>query len=184
MNRGRNISNGSLYLVTSFTKCIHWGIAVFNRPCNPGQGLTFVNTPFGWKGSRGFTTKVSDTDKRDIPNQCVFLRGYKIMVRQDIFDNLGNDQPRGSGSAMPFSSSQAGSISMTRQPATRLRGGGGTDFMSKILTGKNLFDRTTTPTVTTDKVVLHPNFSSSPVHPSDVINAALLSQVDRNFDQF
>ncbi|KIL55611.1 hypothetical protein M378DRAFT_170916, partial [Amanita muscaria Koide BX008] len=136
MNRGRSISNGSLYLVTSFTRCTHWGIAVFNRPCNPGQGLTFVNTPFGWKGSRGFTTKVSDTNKGDTPNQCVFLRGYKIMIRQDIFDNLCNDQPRGSGPAMPFSASQAGSISMTRQPATRIRGGGGTDFTSKILTGK------------------------------------------------
>ncbi|KIL58032.1 hypothetical protein M378DRAFT_61149, partial [Amanita muscaria Koide BX008] len=27
--RGRSISNGSLYLVTSFTKCTQWGIAVF-----------------------------------------------------------------------------------------------------------------------------------------------------------
>ncbi|KAM6497639.1 hypothetical protein JOM56_005587, partial [Amanita muscaria] len=29
MTRGRNISNGSLYLVTAFTKCTQWGIAVF-----------------------------------------------------------------------------------------------------------------------------------------------------------
>ncbi|KIL61206.1 hypothetical protein M378DRAFT_54634, partial [Amanita muscaria Koide BX008] len=29
MTRGRNISNGSLYLVTSVTKCSQWGIAVF-----------------------------------------------------------------------------------------------------------------------------------------------------------
>ncbi|KIL57831.1 hypothetical protein M378DRAFT_62494, partial [Amanita muscaria Koide BX008] len=27
--RGRSISNGSLYLVTSFTKCTQWGIAIF-----------------------------------------------------------------------------------------------------------------------------------------------------------
>ncbi|KIL65354.1 hypothetical protein M378DRAFT_54537, partial [Amanita muscaria Koide BX008] len=30
VTQGRDISNGSLYLVTSFTKCGHWGIAVFN----------------------------------------------------------------------------------------------------------------------------------------------------------
>ncbi|KIL58911.1 hypothetical protein M378DRAFT_46242, partial [Amanita muscaria Koide BX008] len=29
MTRGRKISNGSLYLITSFTKCSQWGIAVF-----------------------------------------------------------------------------------------------------------------------------------------------------------
>ncbi|KAM6497643.1 hypothetical protein JOM56_005591, partial [Amanita muscaria] len=29
MDRGRSIPNGSLYLVTSFTKCTRWGIAVF-----------------------------------------------------------------------------------------------------------------------------------------------------------
>ncbi|KIL66030.1 hypothetical protein M378DRAFT_32508, partial [Amanita muscaria Koide BX008] len=29
MTRGRSVSNGSLYLVTSFTKCNQWGIAVF-----------------------------------------------------------------------------------------------------------------------------------------------------------
>ncbi|KIL66047.1 hypothetical protein M378DRAFT_34266, partial [Amanita muscaria Koide BX008] len=29
MTRGRSISNGSLYLVTSSTKCAQWGIAVF-----------------------------------------------------------------------------------------------------------------------------------------------------------
>ncbi|KIL61204.1 hypothetical protein M378DRAFT_63797, partial [Amanita muscaria Koide BX008] len=29
MIRGRSISNGSLYLVTSFTKCSQWGIGVF-----------------------------------------------------------------------------------------------------------------------------------------------------------
>ncbi|KAM6499831.1 hypothetical protein JOM56_005339, partial [Amanita muscaria] len=109
MNRGREISNGSLYLITSSTRCTRWGIAVFNRRCNPGHGLTFVNAPFGWKGSKGFTTKVADTNKGDTSNQCVFLRGYKIMIRQDIFDNLCNDQPsRGSDPAMPSSSPQAG----------------------------------------------------------------------------
>ena len=33
MTRGREIQNGSLYLITSFTKCAQWGIAVFDRQC-------------------------------------------------------------------------------------------------------------------------------------------------------
>ncbi|KIL62121.1 hypothetical protein M378DRAFT_805542 [Amanita muscaria Koide BX008] len=51
MNRGRDISNGSLYLITSVTKCAQWGIAVFDRPCTPGQGLKFDkkrSLPFGF----------------------------------------------------------------------------------------------------------------------------------------
>ncbi|KAM6496175.1 hypothetical protein JOM56_008881 [Amanita muscaria] len=42
MTRNRKISNGSLYLITSFTKCTQWGIAVFDRQCAPGQGLRFT----------------------------------------------------------------------------------------------------------------------------------------------
>ncbi|KIL65582.1 hypothetical protein M378DRAFT_161892 [Amanita muscaria Koide BX008] len=178
MNRGRSISNGSLYLITSFTKCSQWGIAVFDRPCASGQGLKFDkkrSLPFGkptskyhWKGSRTFHTKVSVPDQGNAANQCVFVRGYKIMIRQDIFDNLCKDQPR-SDSAIPSSSSQAGSSSMTRQRATRIRGGGGPD--PGLLS----------PMKSDEEVVLHPNFNSSLVHPSDIINATILSKVDRDF---
>ncbi|KIL64990.1 hypothetical protein M378DRAFT_554754 [Amanita muscaria Koide BX008] len=91
------------------------------------------------------------------------------MIRQDIFDNLcneSNDQPRRSDPAIPSSSPQAGS-SMTRQRATRIRGGGGPD--------PGLLSRTTM-TKSDEEVVLHPNFNSSLVHPLDLVNAALLSQ--------
>ncbi|KAM6501690.1 hypothetical protein JOM56_001667 [Amanita muscaria] len=138
--RRRGISNGSLYLVTSFTKCTQWGIALFDRPCNQGEGLTFVTSPLGWETSGCFITKVADTNQGDTPNQCVFLRGYKIMIRQNIFDNLP-----------------------TRQRATRIRGGGGTGFASrikKILTGKGPSTRTTV--TKSDDVVLHADFNSSP----------------------
>jgi hypothetical protein len=172
MARAREISNGSLYLITSVTKCAHWGIAVFDRPCAPGQGLRFDKKrtfPFGkstskyyWKGSHAFPTKISNLNQGDAQNQCVFLRGYKIMIRQDIFDNLYNDQPDGSDPAIPSSSSQAGSISLTRQPATRIRGGGGSNPMSKRLTGGGLLSWTKTPSMTkSDKVILNANFNSS-----------------------
>ncbi|KIL63092.1 hypothetical protein M378DRAFT_733815 [Amanita muscaria Koide BX008] len=191
MTRAREISNGSLYLVTSVTKCAHWGIAVFDRPCAPGQGLRFdkqipvgkSRSKYHWKGSHAFPTKISNLNQGDAPNQCVFLRGYKIMIRSDIFDNIYNDQPHGSDPAI--SSSQAGSISLTQQPATRIRGGGGSDPMSKRLTGGDLLSWTKISSTTkSDEVVLHANFNSSLIHPSDLINAALLGQVDRFFNQF
>ncbi|KIL58185.1 hypothetical protein M378DRAFT_338666 [Amanita muscaria Koide BX008] len=187
MTQGRKISNGSLYLITSVTKCAQWGIAVFDRTCAPGQGLRFdkkLSLPFGkstskyhWKGSRTIPTKVSNLNNENAPNQCVFLRGYKIMIRKDIFDKLCNDQPHGSDPAIPSSSSQAGSISTTRQPATRIRGGGGSDPMSKRLTDGGLLSWTKMSSMTkSDEVVLYANFNTSLVHPSDFINAGLLSQ--------
>ncbi|KIL63037.1 hypothetical protein M378DRAFT_12410 [Amanita muscaria Koide BX008] len=78
---------------------------------------------------------------------------------------------------MHSSSSQAGSIRLTRERATRIRGGGGSDPMSKRLTDGGLLSWTRMSTMTkSDKVVLHANFNSSLVHPSDLINAALLYQ--------
>ncbi|KIL60820.1 hypothetical protein M378DRAFT_167637 [Amanita muscaria Koide BX008] len=64
---------------------------------------------------------------------------------------------------------------MTRQRATRIRGGAGPDPAVSRLTGAGLFSRTTM-TKSDEEVVLHPNFNSSLVHPSDLINTALLSQ--------
>ncbi|KAM6499883.1 hypothetical protein JOM56_005391 [Amanita muscaria] len=131
----------------------------------------------GRESSRTFPTKVSDPNQGDAPNQCTFLRGYKIMIRQDIFDHLCNDQHRGTDPAMHSSSSQAGSIRLTRERATRIRGGGGYDPISKRLTDGSLLSWTRMSTMTkSDKVVLHANFNSSLVHPSDLINAALLYQ--------
>ncbi|KIL56385.1 hypothetical protein M378DRAFT_524170 [Amanita muscaria Koide BX008] len=173
---GRSISNGSLYLVTSFTKCTRqWGIAVFHRSCDPGQGLRFGrklcflcfnSTPkYRWKGSSVFVTKVARPNQKDALNQCVLLRGYKIMIRADIFDKLCNNQPPKFDTAILSPSPQAGNGDLTQrqQQATHITGGGVTDRMS-------------TRTRPKDAVVLHANFNSSPIHPSDIINTALLSQ--------
>ncbi|KIL63942.1 hypothetical protein M378DRAFT_163905 [Amanita muscaria Koide BX008] len=181
MTRGRKISNGSLYLITSSTKCTQWGTAVFDRTCASGQGLNFdkkKSRPVGktpakyqWKGSRAFPTKVFDPIKGSTPNQCVFLGGYKITIRQDIFDNLYSDQLRGSNPAMRSSSLQAGSST------TRSSGGRGNDPMSKTLTGGGLFSPITMSTpIKSGEVILFASFNSPIVHPSDLINAALMSQ--------
>ncbi|KAM6491358.1 hypothetical protein JOM56_013132 [Amanita muscaria] len=103
--RGEDVLNGSLRVVTSCTKCTQWGIAVFDRPCTPQDSLRFVQNKglfrdsglkYSWKGSSTFTTKVAPSpgsNEGDSLNQCVFFQGYKVKVREDIFNNLCNDLP-------------------------------------------------------------------------------------------
>ncbi|KIL56460.1 hypothetical protein M378DRAFT_89245, partial [Amanita muscaria Koide BX008] len=106
LTRDRDAPNGSLYIVTSCIKCTDWGIAVFDRPSNPQDYLRFTTneenqngqSKYRWKGSGAYIPKVAlnqgsaDSNDADGPNQCVFLRGYKIMLRKDIWDNIANSQ--------------------------------------------------------------------------------------------
>ncbi|KAF8336124.1 hypothetical protein F5887DRAFT_987984 [Amanita rubescens] len=94
---GRDVSNGSLYLVTECTKSMNWGISVFyaNPTANSDHHLTFDKGLCRWEPKRGKVDArvgpkptdiiLSDNDE---PNQCVFLRGIKIMLRPDIWDEL------------------------------------------------------------------------------------------------
>ncbi|KIL57512.1 hypothetical protein M378DRAFT_87818 [Amanita muscaria Koide BX008] len=106
LNMGRDAQNGSLYLVTTCIKCTDWGIAVFERPSAPDclrfiidEGLAEQNHPkYSWEGLGAFITRVTPNPNNlgsndgNILNQCVFLRGYKIELRKDIWDNLESSQ--------------------------------------------------------------------------------------------
>ena len=96
LNDGVDISNGSLYFVTECTKSVDWGIAVFyaRSEDNHNLRLIFDGESYQWEcrgkidariGSQSTDTTVPD---RGEPNQSVFLGGYKIMLRQDIWDKL------------------------------------------------------------------------------------------------
>ena len=96
LNAGMDVSNGSLYFVTECTKSTDWGIAVFYARSTPDDRLQFIfnQESYQWKRRGKVEARVGSksTDKFDCdtgePNQCVFLRGYKIMLRQDIWDQL------------------------------------------------------------------------------------------------
>ncbi|KIL57964.1 hypothetical protein M378DRAFT_355984 [Amanita muscaria Koide BX008] len=173
--RGKDISNGSLYLVTSGTKCRQWGIAVFDKPCTPRESLSFVQnkclfgtppTKYSWKGSSIFTTKVAPSTQGDSLNQCVFMHGYKITLRQDVFDNLVNDLLR-----KPPSPEPERNLTQRRGPAQRIRGGAGPDPGLRVPV-----QDTQRRGQTTDRFILHTEFNLPPVHPSDLINSALLKE--------
>ena len=96
LNAGMDVSNGSLYFVTECTKSMDWGIAVFYARSTPDDHLQYIfdQESYRWKcrgkvearvGSKSDHKFDCDTEE---PNQCVFLRGYKIMLRQDIWDQL------------------------------------------------------------------------------------------------
>ncbi|KAF8343219.1 hypothetical protein F5887DRAFT_341773 [Amanita rubescens] len=94
---GRDISNGSLYLVTECTKSMNWGISVFyaNPTANNDHRLIFDRGSCQWELDRGKVVASVGPKPTDIilsddgePNQCVFLRGFKIMLRPDIWDEL------------------------------------------------------------------------------------------------
>jgi hypothetical protein len=97
-NVGMDISNGSLYFVTESTKSVDWGIAVFyaQPTADDYLRLIFDQESYQWKRRGKVEARVGSQsmDKFDCdtggPNQCVFLRGYKIMLRQDIWDKLSS----------------------------------------------------------------------------------------------
>jgi len=115
-DRGREISNGSLYLVTACVKCKHCGIAVFHSPPAPEDYIKFNLTKCEWDGSASFIGKscphaeLADATERE-QNQCIFLRGFKIMLSQDVWDNAvanHSDAIATNLEASPFSSAHKG----------------------------------------------------------------------------
>ena len=92
---GLDISNGSLYFVTECIKSVHWGIAVFYADPMSDDYLRFIvqEGSCRWEQRGKVESRIGPNPKDIIPsdeepNQCVFLRGYKIMLRSDIWDKL------------------------------------------------------------------------------------------------
>ena len=99
LNTGRDISSGSLYLVTECTKSANWGTAVFYPHRTEYDKLQFIfEEGFGrWERRGKIEAKTGPRPKEmyvlndEEGNQCVFLRGYKIMLRADVWDKLRSD---------------------------------------------------------------------------------------------
>jgi hypothetical protein len=95
LDMGRDYPNGSLYFVTESIKSTYWGVAAFYGQNNPSNNLrlTFDGEMCRWEYRGKVETRVGPgrTDRSDsdgAPNQCVFLRGYRIMLRRDIWKKL------------------------------------------------------------------------------------------------
>ena len=98
LNDGIDVSNGSLYFVTECTKSMDWGIAVFYARSRANHNLRFLSDGetcrWNYRGKVEARIGSQSTDMTvsggGEPNQCVFLRGYKIMLRPDIWVKLNS----------------------------------------------------------------------------------------------
>ncbi|KAM6499185.1 hypothetical protein JOM56_004693 [Amanita muscaria] len=210
VTRGRDVPNGSLYLVTSCIKCTHWGIAVFDRPSASQDYLQFIEnevlattnrdlrSKYDWKGLGSFIAKVAidipDSTGDDGTNQCIFLRGYKIMLRKDVWDNAIDPHSTGTSYITTSSSSpkpeskreRQGDLSnqddhLRREDGDGSESAGGTSRRAaQNAYGMEPMDVDTLLTAPSqmgaERVIIQADFNASPLHPSDLVNAALLRQ--------
>ena len=89
----RNIRNDALYLVTGFHKACSWSLASFNnteassawcklvQSANGGPILTAHST---WGAARPLEWRIGPRHSNGIPNQSVFITGFKIAVNEEL----------------------------------------------------------------------------------------------------
>jgi hypothetical protein len=92
---GRELPNGSLYIITGLDKCAAWGVAAFSNPEKEQLSLRFVESysmafseipwseKYCWMEDcvAGTSTHAGPNTVQATPNQCLFLRGYRIALR-------------------------------------------------------------------------------------------------------
>ena len=86
VDRGRVVPNGSLCLITGCIKTKSWCIATFHGRPNDSNRLQFNADGQPRIPGYGWTPKISPSTEE--PNQCVFLRGYKIILSQEGWEKL------------------------------------------------------------------------------------------------
>lgn len=183
LNNGRDSANGSLYLVTECIKSMNWGISVFYSLPTTNSSLRFIfNEGQCLWYSRGKIEARAGPERGDItiseeeePNQCVFVRGYKIMLRSDIWDKMRSavdvtsqdgefssppsiratsHSPSYKASGNQLDSSNRGKSSKSNVPShSRLELPGGSSGVAKTARDGSYFGQ----------VILEENFEESPV---------------------
>jgi hypothetical protein len=91
----RDAPNGALCLVTGCLKTKKWGITTFDQP-SEAHDVIFTSKflspdEYYWKPAIPNVTKigpVSGDISRELWNQCTFICGYRIMLRQDVYKEL------------------------------------------------------------------------------------------------
>ncbi|KAF8336680.1 hypothetical protein F5887DRAFT_1246950 [Amanita rubescens] len=205
LKEGRDVSNGSLYFVTECIKSKSWGIAVFYGRTTASDDLRVIfNEGSCQWGRRGKVEARVGPKSKDIvlsdddePNQCVFLRGFKIMLRPDVWDKLkssiGVTTRDGESSSAPFptrtthfqthdmsGTSQANlhqstSDSHNSPHNARLDANQLIHMPMPQAIPRKVVETSNNHPLSLGQVILEDNFREAvPLHPSDLINAMLL----------
>lgn len=93
-NLGRIISHDSIYVITGFHKARSWGLAGYqNEQGNSDFSAQFtvgareggnLAAGYSWETSRSMDWRVGPLDGLGLPNQSVFIRGFKIALRSTV----------------------------------------------------------------------------------------------------
>ena len=90
----RDISNDAIYLVTGFHKAQSWSLASFQNTgassarCKLVQmtnGGPILATRCTWETTRPLEWRIGPRHSVGIPNQSVFITGFKIAVNEELF---------------------------------------------------------------------------------------------------
>jgi len=92
---GQIIANDSLYLITGLYKTTSWSLAAFEKTAGtaeyPAQfrvsqtGGNNIAAIYTWDTTRALDWRVGPIEKYEIPNQAVFIRGFKVALRTGMF---------------------------------------------------------------------------------------------------
>lgn len=93
---GRIISHDSLYLITGLYKSRSWSLAAYQRGADTGEasaqfkavhvGGGNIAASYTWETTQAMDWRVGPSDQyyHGIPNQTVFVHGFKIAIREGI----------------------------------------------------------------------------------------------------
>lgn len=94
--RGWLISRDSLYLITGFHKARSWSLAAYEnatakngfsarfRATQVGEDDIDIGTAYTWRTPRALNRRVGPIGNYGMPNQAVFIRGFKIALRTGL----------------------------------------------------------------------------------------------------
>ncbi|KAH0829065.1 hypothetical protein J3R83DRAFT_2522 [Lanmaoa asiatica] len=190
---GRIISHDSLYLITGFYKARSWSLAAYQQGAGRGEasaqfkalqvGRGNIAANYTWEttGTMDWRAGPSDQYYNGIPNQTVFIQGFKIAIREGILGtkwvNVKADFPSARPYRVEFSSGSWFS--------SLWGGGSGSTANAPKRTGTNVNMDATERNLPVDEgdgaredITIHrfPHVTK-PFHPSDIINQHLLREV-------
>ena len=129
---GQIIGNDSLYLITGLYKTTSWSLAAFEKTAGtaeyPAQfrisqaGRNNVAATYSWDTTRALDWRVGPIEKYEIPNQAVFIRGFKIAHRTGMFGKRWISVKADAPSTRPNPAKSSGTVPGTSSLAYIFRG--------------------------------------------------------------
>ncbi|KAI9456083.1 hypothetical protein HD554DRAFT_220011 [Boletus coccyginus] len=197
---GQIIANDSLYLITGLYKTTSWSLAAFEKTAGtaeyPAQfrvsqaGGDNIAATYTWDTTRALDWRVGPMDKYEIPNQAVFIRGFKIALRTRMFGTKWISVKADTPSTRPNLVRSVGAVprgswlgyvfgGLSSGRSTQSSGSGAQDEVTAnpaLDDARNEIQNSGALAVSEHVVVQRIPEASQAFHPSDIINHYLLKK--------